>query len=382
MHIALDARWIFPRISGIGRYTQELIQALYEVDQDNRFLLLFDHQEVLDRTLAETGLAPSDRWQTELLGYGVFSAANQLRLPGFLRRRGVDVYHSTNYMTPLAGFARHRLSSGPKLVLTIHDLIPLLFRDHAPRSKKSRLFPVYRWLMREAAARADAIVTPSESTRRDVIAHLGIGPDREASVVAIPEGVNPIYQPVDQARRGQRTILYVGRFDPYKNVVRLIDAYARLLRDIPSVRLRIIGPEDPRYPEACERARALGVERQIEWQGYIEPKALLEAYQTASLLVLASRYEGFGLPVLEAMACGTPVVCSNVSSLPEVVGDAALTVDPDDTQALCDAMARIITQPTLAEELRIKGMSRASQFTWEATARETLAIYRKLYEPS
>ncbi|MCB1102276.1 MAG: glycosyltransferase, partial [Kiritimatiellae bacterium] len=158
--IAMDARWIFSSLSGIGRYTLELARALIQLDTPHRFILLFDQPELAERHGSALGLQDGSRAMSCLFPHGLFSPASQLLLPRTLRSLGVDVYHSTNYMMPLI------CSAPPARIVTIHDLIPLLFRDHAPRSKKNRLFPVYRQLMHTIARKADAIIAVSDATRR------------------------------------------------------------------------------------------------------------------------------------------------------------------------------------------------------------------------
>lgn len=373
MKIVLDARWIFPEISGIGLYTQELIRGLVALDAPHDFVLLFNDPAVQSRTAEITGFAAHPRFSAQTVNFGLFSPRGQLALPWLLRGMKADVYHSTNYMMPL-------LPAGTtKRVVTIHDLIPLLFRDHAPRSKKARLFPVYRKLMQEIGARADLIVTVSESTRNDVLRHLAIAPDRHARVVSIPEAAEAAFRPAESPRpHGRSRILYVGRRDPYKNLIGLIEAFAHLRAGGVDAVLRVIGPEDKRYPEAPRRALELGVSDHLEWIGYVPDRKLAEQYQEADVFALVSKYEGFGLTALEALACGTPVVCSNLGSLPEVVGDAAVTVDPRDPVAIAAALRRVLTEPALAASLREKGLIRAAQFSWRRTAELTLKAYESL----
>lgn len=373
MNICLDARWIFPEISGIGLYTQELIRALVRVNRVHECTLLFNDAEVQERTRRETRFDQNPRFRTRRLDYGPFSIANQFRLPRELQRLDCDVYHSTNFMMPLARCGRARR------VVTIHDLIPLLFPDHAPRSKKTRLFPIYRELMMQIGKRADLIITVSDSTRRDVVRELRVPTARQAGVLSIPEGVDPFFVPGECAAGSpEKIMLYVGRRDPYKNLPRLVEALAELrARGLPA-RLRVIGPQDARYPEAPERAAQLGVQDYVDWIGYVTPEDLRRAYQTADVFCLPSRYEGFGLTVLEAMACGTPVVCSNIGSLPEVADDAARLVDPAILPDLVQALFDVMTQPALAGDLRARGLLRARQFTWQRTAELTLRAYEEL----
>lgn len=374
MRIGLDARWIFPELSGIGTYTQELVRQLAQLETDHEFILFFNDAGLRDRTWRAAELEGRPRFRAELVPWGVFSLLNQLRMPGRLRRLGLDLFHSPNYMMPFLAFPRGR-PHAVRCVVTIHDLIPLLFPEWTPRALKTRLFPLFRRIMREAGARADALLTVSETSRADIIRHLGAPGDR---VWAIPNGVAPEFQPGPRSARTVKTILYVGRFDPYKNVEGLLEAVARVCaRGGTEVRLRVIGAPDPRYPEAPRKARELGLEGVVEWSGYLGGADLVAAYQAADVFALLSRYEGFGLTVLEAMACGTPVVCSRIGALQEVAGDAALLVDPLDPGAAADALWRVLNEAALAVELSRKGRARAREFTWAKTAERTLRVYEE-----
>lgn len=378
MKIAIDARWIFDEISGVGTYTIELIRALSHLDRDNVYLLLFRSHHVRDRTAETTQFNIAPNVQAKHIPYGPFSLANQWRMPAFLREHEIEVYHSPNYMIPFHGFPG-RGSGLTKCVTTIHDVIPLLFADHAPKSKKARLFPLYKGIMRQVGTRSDAILTVSECSRRDLIDQLELPPERQDNVKTIYNGVNPRYRPsLDEPEAGPPTILYVGRSDPYKNLGCLIEAFHAVREGGIEARLRVIGPSDARYPEPRQRVKALGLDSHVDWAGYMSDDALLRAYQDASVFVLPSRYEGFGLPVLEAMACGTPVVCSNASALPEVAGEAALLFDPSKPDALADAIRKVLTEPGCAKDLRQKGLVRAEEFTWKRTAEKTRAVYESL----
>ena len=375
MKIGIDARWIFPQISGIGTYTQELIRGLAQIDRQNEYVLFFDDKARMQKIAEHVRLDLAPNFKAHLLSYGVFSPLGQIFLPGTIRSLGLDIFHSPNYMFPLRAFPRHR-AGRTRCVATIHDLIPLLFPQFTPKALKTRLFPVYKRLMVEVGARADAIITVSESSRRDVIENLGIPASRHGNVIAVPNGVALEYVPARKEPGPEKTVLYVGRFDPYKNVPALIDAFARVRARIKTpVRLKIIGQSDARYPEAVARARELGVEEFITWDGYVSDAGLVKAYQRADVFVLLSLYEGFGLTVLEAMACGTPVVCSIRSSLPEVAGSAALMVDPGDSSQAADAISRVLEDAKLAAELREKGVRQAAKFTWTRTATLTLKAY-------
>ena len=378
--VVLDARWVETRLSGIGRYTLELLRCFGRNSGGFRFRVWALSEERAGFIREAAGLEGNEAFKFEVFPRGPFSPAGQLEAPFRLLRARAAIYHSTNFMVPLPAFplaCPHRVPC----VCNIHDLIPLLHPEYTPRALKTRFFPVYRTLMRVIARRADAVVTGSEAARRDILATLPVDPDR---VTAVWDGVDPRYSPAlvspTTARPpfAPKTILYVGRADPYKNLSGLVRALARLVEGGTEAVLQIAGPPDERYPEPRQLARELGVESRIRWTGYLDDAALLRAYRSADVLAHLSLYEGFGLPVAEAMACGTPVVCSNAASLPEIAGDAALLVPPDDPDAAADAIRRVLTDSALAARLRDAGIRRAPAFSWPAAAAAVLALYRRL----
>ncbi|MCX7591951.1 MAG: glycosyltransferase family 4 protein [Kiritimatiellae bacterium] len=389
MHIAIDARWIFREISGIGNYTRELVRELVRLDRSNRYTLIFNDQRVMDRTAGETAFETATNFRGILVPYGLFSPFNQLALPRKLRQEHVDVFHSPNYMIPLFLFPRHRPGK-IRCLVTIHDVIPLVMREQVARSRKARLFPVYQWLMKEVAARADAIVAVSQTAADDIRRHLNIREEEAGKVVTIYNGVSARFRPARSGafHRGSDStlpaqILYVGRADPYKNLQVLIRAFERLRQNCARpTRLVIAGARDPRYPEPERLSACLGLDNAIRWTGYVSDEQLVTLYQESAVLVHPSRCEGFGLQVLEAMACGTPVICSNIAVLREVAGDAALFVNPDDVEGLARAIQRVIIDPELARCLSEKGVQRAMLFSWEKAAREMLKVYEWVFNLS
>jgi len=373
--IAVDARWVFRELSGIGRYTLELLRQLGERGDSFRYLILARDAERREFIGQAAGLAGKENFEFVELPHGVFSPRGQFVAARLLRERGVDAYHSTNFMIPLPAFSRRR-PHAVKCICNIHDLIPLVHPEFTPRALKTRFFPVYRGLMNEIARRTDAVLTGSESARSDILRLLPVEEDR---IAVVPDGVDEMYVPGGEkpsAQGGPKTILYVGRCDPYKNLPGLVAAFAQMVReDGVDARLRIVGSPDPRYPDAGEVARRLGVADRVDWAGYLDDAGLLRAYQDADALALLSRYEGFGLPVLEAMACGTPVVCSRAASLPEVAGEAAWLVDADDTLGAATALREVLTNPDVAARLRTKGLEQAKRFSWQTTAEGVLKLY-------
>lgn len=378
MRVAVDARWIFREISGVGSYTRELLAALAGLEDGHEYVVLFHDQGVMERTQAEAGLSRSARITARLVPWGVFSPAGQFGMPLLLRRLGIRVYHSPNYLVPLAAFPRER-AGRIRAVVTVHDVIPLLFPQAAPRSRKARLFPLYRRLMAEIGRRADFIVSDSETSRRDCIARMRIPATREDRVVAVPLGVSARFTPGASAPATAaegRTVLYVGRADPYKNLPVLVEAFAALCKSgLSGTRLVIAGSRDPRYPEAAALAQRLGIADRVRWTGYVTDDALLALYRQAAALVLPSAYEGFGLPALEAMACGTPVICSRIGALEELARDAAVYATPGDARDLALRIREVLAEPAAAARLAAAGPRRAGQLTWRRTAELTREIY-------
>jgi len=463
MKITLDARWIFPQISGIGNYTRQLLRQFGQLDTgDDQFLLIFNDPELKDRTLNETGLVDVAKFEAVCVPWGVFSPKSQLFLPSYLKRNKVDIFHSPNYMIPLLAFPRRKSHAGVvplsgipgqnselqrarnpsriKCVTTIHDLIPIIFPDHAPKSKKSRLFPIFRAIMNEVGRRSDAIITVSNASRMDILDKLHIPQSDVNKVHTVYNGVSKRFTPgsesvgdqkseirsqrsetetierptsniqhrtsnqenlhpaprsqspadqrpachaVDAKREGgspapSSILLYVGRADPYKNLETLIRALAIVHKttDLKPY-LTLAGSPDPRYPEALLLAEKLNLKDLVKWTGYLSDDDLVKTYQSADLLVHPSRYEGFGLQIIEAMACGTPVVTSSGGSLPEVAGDAAIMVDSNDIDGFAAAIIKVLKNPELADKMQKDGYKQAAKFSWKKAAEETLEIYRE-----
>lgn len=298
-------------------------------------------------------------------------AWEQTVLPVLARRGRWDLLHSPVNVAPL-------IPAVPSVV-TVHDLAFLVEPDTMPAGRRRYLTALTAHSVRRAAR----VIAVSAATRRDLERWFNVSPER---VTVTPLATGPRFHPPDEAdllgfRRGNAIdrpyILSVGTREPRKNGALLVRAFAALSREIPHD-LVMVGPAGWLGEELDQTLGALGpaVRERVRLTGFVADDDLPLWYGAADAFAYPARYEGFGLPVLEAMACGVPVVTSNVSSLPEVAGDAALLVDPDDAGALADALRQIVTDPVFADALRARGIARASAFSWAKTARLTVDAYR------
>jgi alpha-1,3-rhamnosyl/mannosyltransferase len=349
MRIGFDARlW---HHTGIGRYIDNLLGHL----ADASWTIW-----VAPGDLA----AAREAWpaaRLEVCPAPVFSIREQLFFRRALPQAGLDLFHAPHLNFPLA--------CPVPLVVTLHDLIPLRF----PGTHNSGLGTLYfGWMARQAVRRAARTIAVSSHTRDDLVALLGADPARVAVVL---QGADARFARPVPKTRGDRYVLYAGQWKRYKNVETLVEAFARLPRD---VKLVLAGRVDVRALHVPAVVQRLGLEDRVELPGYLPEAELVALFQGASLFAFPSRYEGFGLPPLEAMAAGVPVVCSDAASLPEVVGDAALLVPPDDVDGWARAMQALLDDAGLRERLVAAGRARVAGFSWERTAEATAAVYREV----
>ena len=366
MNICLDARTATDHFPGIGRYTVNLARAMVSIlGRNERLTLLRDPTQSSPWDL--TTLAGA---QVQVIDVPLspFSRRQQWILPRLLRRLEATIYHSPYYLMPYR--------PGVPALVTIHDLIPLCY----PRYFTLVQRVVFAVTVRLAVRAARRVIAVTRATASDLQRYLR---NSVARASVIPEAADPAFRPrppaeVEAVRRRydlpEQYVLYLGSNKPHKNLVRLVEAWARP-RSLPLV---IAGAWDPRYSEPRQRAEALGLGGSVLWFGPALELDLPAIYTGAIAFVFPSLYEGFGLPVLEAMACEIPVACSHASSLPEVVGEAALTFDPTDTTAIARAVDRLLSDADLRADLRKRGVRQAARFSWERAARETLALYRAL----
>ncbi len=375
MRVAVDARpAAFPEKTGIGYYTWNLLRHLPRVDPSTRYLAWYlNARAILGGPRRLLGDLPGVRERWTPIPARWFERTERLGLPRLEWFVRFDVLFGPNFIPP-PSHARHQ-------VVTVHDLAFRLYPETAPHTTLVWLASIER-----ALRRSTRIIAVSEATRRDLLDLYPVPPDR---VAVVPHGVDhDVFrrssdEDVLAAKRRLGVegpyLLYLGGIEPRKNLPGLIEAYARL-DSAARPALVLAGSGVPWNPEgtdslneALERLPS-GVRRSIVLTGYIPEKEKVAMLSGAEALVYPSRYEGFGLPVLEAMACGTPVVTSNRSALPEVAADAALLVDPDDPADIADAIERVLTEDRLRADLSARGLARAGRFTWEETARRTAAV--------
>lgn len=378
MKIAFNALFFQFPSTGTGQYMTHLLKALTEIEPANDYVLLGPRStaNATTTTLPYTvHPVPGFAQRNDNIEKVIWE---QFTLPAAARKAGVDILHVPYFAPPL-------LPRTPTVV-TIHDAIQMRLPAYLP----SRKVQTYMQLVSRAAHYATAIITVSEHARQDIVDALKLPPER---VRVIYEAAGDEYQPVTnpallaQARAryglGERYIFYLGGMDQRKNVPQLVRAFAHLSAQIgdPDLQLLISGNPDKQqgalFPDPRPVAADVSMAGQIIYR-FVEEEDKPAIYSGASLFVFPSLYEGFGLPPLEAMSCGAPVVCSNRTSLPEVVGDAALLVDPEDTRALVEAMRQALTDSSLQTELRARSLQRAKQFSWQKTAQETLAVYEEV----
>lgn len=354
--------------AGLGRYAANLAQSMLKLEPGlTAFINDFRESRLgppLNALPTHTAGLPRKLWRLR-------AAASYFGGPPMDKAfEGVTLFHATEHLLPKLTRARS--------VFTLHDTAYLLFPKY--HLMQNRLYLTV--MMPRFLARADAVITVSENTRRDALRFYRLDP---AKVRVIPEGVEPRFHPESnpqslaeiKKRYGlpARFILCVSTIEPRKNLPLLLEAYAALRPRCPDVGLVLAGGKGWLYESFFERLRSLGLENQVTLTGYVPESDLPGLINCAEVFAYPSMFEGFGLPPLEAMACGIPVVCSNASSLPEVVGEAGMLLPPDDVRGWAEALTRLLTDSALHADLRARGLARARQFTWETAARKTLEVY-------
>jgi glycosyltransferase involved in cell wall biosynthesis len=367
MRIAIDARKL--RDFGIGTYLRNILIELSRLDRETDYVVLCRPDDV------ESGDVLGRNFRMVPENAGNYSIAEQYRIPLALARERVRLVHEPHYVLPPLVRCRS--------VVTIHDCIHLMFPQYLP----GKLAYVYaKGSMWAAAHKADRILTVSEASKRDILRFFDVAPDKvEVIYNAIDERfLSPANtERMDLVRQRYQLdhpfVLYVGNIKPHKNIERLIDAFGRARSQCGGdLKLVIIGDEISKYPALRQSVHKHKLDKHVRFLGFQPMETLAAVYRLARAFVFPSLYEGFGLPPLEAMACGTPVVTSNVSSLPEIAGGAALLVDPYDANAIAGGIVQAVTDDALRADLIASGLDRARSFSWTQSVRKIHEIYMQV----
>lgn len=360
--IGIDARLTYYRDGGISTYIRRLVQALEKLDTINQYTIFHSRKD--EKRL-------SDRFNRAALWTPAHHQIERVALSVELAWRGLDIFHSPDFIPPYRAAKRH--------IITVHDLTFL----HYPQYLTADSRRYYNEQIAAACNHADHILSVSEATKRDLINMLNV-PERKITVQ--PHGAGeqyrpmnkdesePIRQALDLPQEGY--ILHVGTWEPRKNIIGLLKGYQVLLEKMPDVPpVVLVGRKGWLFEETKAEIEALGINQHILWRDTVSDEQLPAVYNMALVNTGVSHYEGFGMPALEGMACGTVPIVSNRSSLPEVVGDVGLLVNPDEPENIAEALEKSLTDSQWREEQSQKAIERAKLFTWENSARIALDVY-------
>jgi glycosyltransferase involved in cell wall biosynthesis len=373
------------RQTGVARYMQELLRAMAALPDRPEIVILTDGDltplgpalEKLERVQDQTLnlLFKLMGWLTRLIGFRLaYILIGSIIAPLASRRLRLDLIHDLTGLLP-NGFG----AGGARVITTLHDLIS--YANPGTNDWMDDLVQ-FRWLPL-TAPKVDAMITVSRSAGEDAVRYLKMRPQQ---LHVVHHGVLPIYQQQPQSKlEAVRSkyglpaeyILFVGAVVERKNLRRVLEACATLWAQGQGLPLVVVGPTSARSSGILAAVEASGLAGRVQFTDYVPESDLPALYAAATVFIYPSLYEGFGIPVIEAMACGTPVITSRVSSLPEVAGEAALTVDPNSSDAIRTALERLLSSQDLRADLRARGLAQAAQFTWERAARETLVVYRQ-----
>ncbi|GCF08547.1 glycosyltransferase family 4 protein [Dictyobacter arantiisoli] len=376
MRIAIDYTAAIRQGAGIGAYVRNLVAALLAQDTENRYTLLTSGRTSTERPFPHAdNLRGRHLWLPDRY-VNILWYRWRVPVPATLFTGPADIYHGPDFVLP-------PLDKHVRKVVTIHDLA---FLEH-PEYAVPELSSYLRKVVPEAVAAADVVVTVSSEVSRTLIEHFHTPPEKLA---VVPIGVQPYFRRITDPillaatshkfKLKQPLVLAVGTQEPRKNHKNLIKAFyqAQKQKGGPAL-LAIAGGTGWLYEETQQLVRELKLEQKVRFLGRVTDHELITLYSMADVFAFPSFFEGFGIPPLEAMACGAPVITSNTSSLPEVVGDAALQIDPHNVDELAHAITRILQDEPLREDLRRKGYQRVQQYTWEQAAQKLLSIYQQVH---
>lgn len=356
MRIGIDVQTTLGQKTGFGFYVENLVSNLKKIDRKDKYYF-FKPDFAKDLSAPQRFI-----W-------------DQFHIPQKAREKKVDILHQTGFSAPV--FYRG------KVVVTVHDLIALLFGKDIPFFSR-QFFGVWMPLSYRFA---DKIIADSEHTKNDIIKLLKI-PAEKITVIHLAAGKE--FRPISSIQKiqaikekyhtGEKYFLHVGTLNPRKNLEFLIEVFNEIIKQFPAYNLVITGKKGWHYEGLFGLVKKLGLEKKVIFTGYIEDQDASYLYNGAEIFLFPSLYEGFGLPPLEAMTCGCPVISSNTSSLPEVVGKAGILLSPNDKMSWIREIRKVLANKKIRKEMVEQSLAQAKQFSWDKTARQTLAVYKELYE--
>jgi len=369
LKIVIEARWIKCPVDGISSFTLNIIKELLTIDSKNEYILLINSESV--KNFIETYIQKDVSKISYILDFSLSSLKNIYKLPKIILELKADIYFSPNY-----SFFNLFISKCKKISV-VHDLIPLIFSEMFKNaSLKFKIFYCNKYLQKFVLNNLDEIVTVSESSKKDLLKYLNL---REDKIKVISEGTTNfnIEKNFDSDITANKYFLFVGRHEIYKNISTLIEVYNLLPQNIKDeYKLLIIGKfNDKVTPKLKTLVAKYYLEKNIIFFDSIIPDKLHYFYKNAKMLIHLSLYEGFGLTILESMSYGIPVIASNVSSIPEVIGNAGILVNPNNHNQIIDSIIKLIDDKNLYKELSDKSIERAKFFNWENTAKQLLEIF-------
>ncbi len=362
--IGIDARLTYYRDGGISTYIRRLVLALAEVDTENDYTIFHSGKD---------SQSISERFSRKNLWTPAHHKVEKFALSAELAWRGLDVFHSPDFIPPIYGAKKH--------VITVHDLTFLHYPQYLTANSRAYYNQQIEW----ACHHADHILAVSEATKNDLITMLNISANK---ITVQPHGVGEKYhpltstetEPVRQALNLPETyILHVGTWEPRKNIIGLLRGYQQLLSEMPDAPpVVLVGRKGWLFEETKAKIDELGINKHILWRDTVSDEQLPAIYNMATANVTTSHYEGFGMPALEGMACGTVPIVSNRSSLPEVVGDVGILINPDDPDSIADALKKTLTDSLWLAQESQKALERARGFTWQRSAEIARQTYTSL----
>jgi glycosyltransferase involved in cell wall biosynthesis len=374
MKIGFDAR-LFQRakLGGMGRYLLTLITKIREIGPEHELFLFENSLNIDQKYMVES---PKIRKVRFSMRGDILNLWEQLRLPYEIRRSCVDVFHSPANTLPLVQPRPH--------IITLHDTL-LMESDEDETS--SFLFYT-RKVIPIGLKRAKKIITISENSKKDIIKHFGIPPER---IKVIYQGIDPAFRKINDGAELARVrskygikgkyVFIIGSLGPRKNTRRIVRVFHALKREKKiEHQLVICGLNEEAINEFKKIASDAGMSHEIVLTGFVPNEDLIRFYNGAELALYISLYEGFGFPIIESMACGCPIIASNISCMPEIAGEAAVLVDPTTDSQILEEMYRVLTEESLRAEMREKGLKRARMFDWNRTAENTLAVYEEVLQ--